>query len=289
MSKKNKDKLERNRSDHKITVDSIIKIYKRGKIEVVALRSLSCVFNPGEITVVMGPSGCGKTTLLNLIGGLDRPTSGKIIVHNKNICEYSDKQLEKFRRDKVGYVFQFMNLIPELNASENIGLPLLLADKPKSKRKKRIDELLDMVGLTERGEHKPDELSGGEQQRVAVAAALANNPDILLCDEPTGELDTSSKNNILTLLREIIKNYPEKIIVIVTHDLDLKEIADRLFYIKDGVMSHELSREDIEKEITAKGQQGPRKNDIPKKVMQELRELEYLIKKKIERLEDEFK
>lgn len=270
-------------------IDIVIKIYKRGHIEVAALRGLSCKFYPGEITVIVGPSGCGKTTLLNLIGGLDRPNSGKIFVNGENICSYTDKMLEKYRRNKVGYVFQFMNLIPELNAVENVGLPLLLMGTPSKERNERVEYLLKLVGLSERGKHKPDELSGGEQQRVAIAAALANNPEIILCDEPTGELDSDSKIMIMEFLRNVMNEYPNKTMIVVTHDTELKRVADRLYYIRDGNISHELKKEELQKQIERTDKIGEDKVIISEKFIRELRELQFMIKNKIDRLEKEYK
>jgi len=232
-----------------IQLDDIIKIYKRGKIEVVALRGLTCKFSKGEISVIMGPSGCGKTTLLNLIAGMDRPSAGKILINNENILDLSDRDLEKYRRYKIGYVFQFLNLIPVLSAYENIELPMLLVNKSRSGLKERVTELLKLVKLEDRLHHKPDELSGGEQQRVAIAMALANNADIILCDEPTGELDTESKHMVMNAIENILKNYPNKIIIIVSHDKEWIRIADRLYYITDGNISRELNKEEIKEEI----------------------------------------
>ncbi|MHA1338897.1 MAG: ABC transporter ATP-binding protein [Promethearchaeota archaeon] len=293
----------KNPKSPRIIIDKVIKIYKRGKIEVVALRSLSCKFYAGEITVIMGPSGCGKTTLLNLIGGLDKPDSGRIIVDDVDITKLSDKEIERYRKEKIGYVFQFMNLIPELNAEENVGLSLMLANTPLKKRKQIVNSLLSLVGLQDRAHHKPDELSGGEQQRIAIAAALANNPEIILCDEPTGELDSKSKFSIMSLFHDIRNKYPEKLIIIVTHDMDLKRIADRLYFIRDGAISHKLSKEELMKNGNSEKEDEYEKsinfidghssasaenmdNLIDKEsLINELREIEYLIKSKIRKLE----
>lgn len=276
----------------KIIVDDLIKIYKRGKIEVVALRGLSCEFKAGEITVVMGPSGCGKTTLLNMIGGLDRANSGKIIVEGRDIAQFNNRQLEEYRRHKVGIVFQFLNLIPELTAEENVYLPLDLAGNLTSEQKKFINELLDLVGLQDRKTHRPDELSGGEQQRIGIAAALANNPDIILCDEPTGELDTQSKQIILRLLRSLIERFPNKAMIIVTHDPSLKEIADRMYYIRDGQISYQFNREELQNSqeagTNAKGMMEMKnlsEEEINKRVLFELREINHIVKDRIEKIE----
>ena len=276
-------------SKPKITIDDAIKIYKRGKIEVVALRGLNCTFNKGEITVIMGPSGCGKTTLLNLIGGLDRLNSGNIIVDGQNICHLSDNELEKYRRNKVGFVFQFLNLIPELTAEENIILPLELSGTLTKERREFVEELLNIVGLEDRKVHRPDELSGGEQQRISVAAALANNPDIVLCDEPTGELDSQSKSVVLGLLRSIIERFPEKSIIIVSHDPDLKQIADKMYYIRDGAISHHFSKKELEElKNTSSDQNDFAQQDVNRAqevALLELRELSHIINEKIKKID----
>ena len=273
----------------KIKIDDAIKIYKRGKIEVVALRGLNCEFNQGEITVIMGPSGCGKTTLLNMIGGLDRLNSGKILVDGQNICHFTDKELEKYRRNKIGFIFQFLNLIPELTAEENILLPLELSGNLTKERREFIKELLKIVGLEDRVTHRPDELSGGEQQRISVAAALANNPEIILCDEPTGELDSQSKNVVMGLLRSVIERFPEKAIIIVSHDPELKQIADRMYYIRDGVISHHFSKEEL-KELKNKSSEDPDfstqdPNRAQEIALLELRELSHIINEKIKKID----
>ncbi|MCF2139456.1 MAG: ABC transporter ATP-binding protein [Candidatus Lokiarchaeota archaeon] len=276
-----------------IQIDDAIKIYKRGKIEVVALRGLTCEFKAGEITVIMGPSGCGKTTLLNVIGGLDRLTSGRIFVNGVDIAQYTDREMEQYRRKKIGFVFQFMNLIPELTAEENILLPLELSKTLNKASKEFVNSLLDIVGLSERKTHRPDELSGGEQQRVSIAAALANNPDIILCDEPTGELDTASKRIIMELLHSVIKKFPEKTMIIVSHDPELKAIADRLYYIRDGAISHKFSKEELQ---ALKKQSGEEQNidfsmqsSDPSRAHEvallELREIDHYVREKIDKIE----
>src|SRR5271157_4480039 len=303
-----------------ILVKDAFKIYKRGKIDVVALRGLNCEFYPGEITVIMGPSGCGKTTLLNMIGGLDRLSSGKIMlpkslpdpdlsamsrskrkkppsaVHQvpvepfSDVSQMTDAELEAYRRSKVGFVFQFLNLIPELTAEENIHLPLELAKRLTKEKIDYISGLLDLVGLTDRKNHRPDELSGGEQQRIGVAAALANDPDIILCDEPTGELDSASKQVVMELLRKVIDAYPAKTMIIVTHDAELKSIADRMYYIRDGAISHSFSRaelEEMKQRSSEEDQSAP--GEAPKRggeeALIELRELDHIIKTKIDKIE----
>lgn len=275
----NKHSVSKNKG---IKIDRLIKIYKRQKIEVVALRGLSCEFLPGNISVIMGPSGCGKTTLLNLMGGLDKPSSGKIIVNGENICEFTDKKIEEYRRKKIGFVFQFINLIPELTAYDNIKLPMIATGIPKAIIKDKIEDLLDLIGLENRKKHRPGELSGGEQQKIALATALANDPDILLCDEPTGELDTDSKLMIMDVFKDVIRKYPDKVIIVVSHDLDLRRIADRLYYIKDGIISHEMNREEIESELSStasiESQQKVKTSE------NELRELRHIIDEKLKKL-----
>jgi putative ABC transport system ATP-binding protein len=185
---------------------------------------------------IMGPSGCGKTTLLNLIGSLDRPSSGKILLEGKDISAASEKELTEIRRAKVGFVFQFYNLLPVLSSLENVELPMLIAGVPKEERQERATGLLEKVGLMERKDHKPDELSGGERQRVAIARSLANNPSILLADEPTGDLDTETGDAVLNLLKEL-NNDLGQTTILVTHDINIARQSNRIFHIRDGQVS----------------------------------------------------
>jgi putative ABC transport system ATP-binding protein len=218
-----------------IVIKDLIRVYKTGKSEVIALRGLNMTIGRGKIITIMGPSGCGKTTLLNLIGGLDRPTAGSITVEGRNIIHYSEDELIRHRREMVGFVFQFFNLVPTLTAQENIELPLRLSGVPGSEMKERVAELLQLVNLEERKTHKPDELSGGEQQRVAIAVALANRPKILLADEPTGELDTKTGQEVLEIFKKLNKeqNITE---IIVTHDQRITKVADEVLKISDGMI-----------------------------------------------------
>ncbi len=218
-----------------IETKDLIKVYRTGKSEVIALRGLDMSIQKGELVVIKGPSGCGKTTLLNLIGGLDRPTAGSIVVDGNDITYYSDAEFVKYRREKIGFVFQFFNLIPTMNAEENIGMPMRLLGKSAKERKERTKELLNLVKLEDRAVHKPDELSGGEQQRVAAAVALANDPPIILADEPTGELDTKTGQEMLDIFRTLNKSYG-KTVIIVTHDMRASEIANRTLEIVDGAI-----------------------------------------------------
>lgn len=218
-----------------IEAKDLIKIYKTGKSEVIALRGLNMSIKDGEVVTIKGPSGCGKTTLLNTIGGLDRPSAGSVIVNGEDITYYSDAELVRYRREKVGIVFQFFNLVPTLTAEENVELPMRLIGKASKEREKRTKELLELVGLTDRATHKPDELSGGEQQRIAIAIALSNDPPIILADEPTGELDTKTGEEMLNLFKTLNERY-KKTIIIVTHDVRASNIAHRALEIVDGVI-----------------------------------------------------
>jgi len=190
----------------------------------------------GEFVSIMGPSGCGKTTLLNIIGSLDAPTSGKVILEGQEISRAKEKELTKIRRTLVGFVFQFYNLLPVLSALENVELPMLIAGVPKDQRTERALDLLEKVNLLDRKDHKPDELSGGERQRVAIARALANRPSILLADEPTGDLDTESGLAVLELLKEVNKK-ENQTLILVTHDASIAHHSDRIIHIKDGRIS----------------------------------------------------
>lgn len=216
-----------------VVTKDLMKVYRTGKSEVIALRGLDMTVEDGELVAVQGPSGCGKTSLLNLIGGIDRPTAGRIEVDGTNIVDYTDAQLVKYRRDAVGFVFQFFNLVPTLTAEENIQVPMRLAKKSGSELAARTKELLALVDMTKRATHRPDELSGGEQQRVAIATALANDPPLILADEPTGELDTKTGHEILQLFQRLNRDL-HKTAVVVTHDQRVSQIAKRTLQIEDG-------------------------------------------------------
>lgn len=224
-----------------VLMKDLIKVYRTGKSEVIALRGLDMTLADGELVAVQGPSGCGKTTLLNLVGGIDRPTAGRIEVGDMNIVDYTDADLVKYRRNQVGFVFQFFNLVPTLTAEENIQLPMRLANKAGKDRDARTKELLKLVDLEKRGVHRPDELSGGEQQRIAIATALANDPPLILADEPTGELDTKTGHEVLELFRRLNQEFG-KTILVVTHDQRVASIAHRVLQIEDGRITGEAAR-----------------------------------------------
>jgi putative ABC transport system ATP-binding protein len=189
----------------------------------------------GDFVAFMGPSGSGKTTLLNLIGVLDKPTKGKIYVDDIDLTLLKEKELVKLRRNTIGFIFQFYNLIPVLSAFENVELPMLLAGAPTKERETRVKELLTLVGLAERMNHRPDELSGGEQQRVAIARALANKPSIVLADEPTGDLDSKTGKEIVKVLRDL-SNQEGATVIVVTHDPTVAAMATRVFEMRDGTI-----------------------------------------------------
>ncbi len=221
------------------------KRYKRGKIPVPAVNGIDLRIKKGELVGIVGPSGSGKSTLLNLIGGLDRPNNGKVIVDGTDLSQLNDNQLADYRLRKIGFVFQFYNLISTLTALENVELPMNLARAPKSEQEERALKLLETVGLQERVDHMPDQMSGGEQQRVAVARALANNPPVILADEPTGDLDSKSAKSLMDLIKTL-RNEKQVTFVLVTHDPIVVAECDRAYAIRDGKITHELSGEELE-------------------------------------------
>ena len=209
------------------------KVYGEGSTAVWALKDVSLQFPNGEFAAIMGPSGSGKSTLLHILGALDKPTSGRVVVGETDLSGLSDRALTLLRRERMGFVFQFFNLIPTLSAEENVLLPVLIAGKRPTEYAGRLDELLDLVGLQGRRTHRPDELSGGEQQRVAIARALITRPDIILADEPTGNLDSKTGAGVLRLLKESAARY-EQTILMVTHDPRAASAADRAVFLSDG-------------------------------------------------------
>jgi putative ABC transport system ATP-binding protein len=210
---------------------NVSRVYNQGQRRVAALDNLSLTIGAGEFVVVTGPSGSGKSSLLHLAGGLDVPTSGQVIVDGREMRAMGDDELTLFRRNRIGLVFQFFNLIPTLSVLENTALPALLSGGRFADVRPAAERLLMQVGLKDRMTHRPEELSGGEMQRVAIARALINDPPILLADEPTGNLDSATGAEILALLREF---HGERTLVIVTHDLSMESVADRAVHIKDG-------------------------------------------------------
>jgi putative ABC transport system ATP-binding protein len=218
----------------------VTKKYNMGEVTVAALHEVSFVVTKGEFVAVMGPSGSGKSTLLHLLGGLDEPTSGEISLAGHEITHLSDDEVTVVRRRKVGFIFQFYNLVPTLTAAENVGLPLLIDGQRIEKHQEKIDNLLKMVGLGDRQGHKPDQMSGGQQQRVVIARAFVNDPEIVLADEPTGNLDSQSGTAILELLRQSAEDL-QQTIVMVTHDPRAASYADRVVFLKDGRIVQNLS------------------------------------------------
>ena len=214
------------------------KVYRQGKNEIIALDGVSVDIARGEFAVIMGPSGSGKSTLLHLIGGLDRPTSGDLVVDQRLIGQMADEQVTLFRRTRIGFVFQFFNLLPTLTALENITLPFVLDGRPKAEAEQRAMTLLDKVGLENRKDHLPEELSGGEIQRIAVARALTFDPPILLADEPTGNLDSKTGESILSLLRQINREN-DCTIVMVTHSQEAARCGGRTIFFRDGKIEKE--------------------------------------------------
>lgn len=222
-----------------ITTQSLKKSYTRGEETVHALKGVDLELKSGEFVSIMGPSGSGKSTLLHLMGGLDRPTSGSILIDQVSLQTLSDAELSLFRRRKLGFIFQFFNLLPTLSAIENVTLPMMLDDQPFSKLEPRARELLKMMGIEKRMHHTPDQLSGGEMQRVAIARALMSDPVLILADEPTGNLDSKTGDSVLKLLSEMVQE-TKKTILMVTHDEKAASIATRRIRVRDGLIESDL-------------------------------------------------
>lgn len=220
-----------------IQTRGLTRTYPIGKTSVPALAAVDLTVPIGEFTALVGPSGSGKSTLLNLIGGLDRPSSGEIRVNGLSLGSATEPELVRYRRERVGFIFQSFNLLPTLTAVENVETPMVLAEVPHGERRARATRLLESVGLGQRISHKPNELSGGERQRVAIARSLVNNPSLLLADEPTGNLDSKTGAAVLELLCELVhKN--KLTLVMVTHDLEVASRADRIVHLRDGSIQH---------------------------------------------------
>jgi len=217
-----------------IKVEKLRKTYLMGKVELEVLKGVNLAVKKGEILSIMGPSGSGKSTLLHIMGCLDKPTSGNVYIDGVDVSTMSNEELAEIRSRKVGFVFQFFYLIPTLTALENVELPMIFNGSPKEERIQRAAELLELVGVGDRASHKPSELSGGERQRVAIARALANDPKIIFADEPTGNLDSKSGEDIIKLLTKL--NKKGYTVVVVTHDANIAKHAGRIAHIRDGVI-----------------------------------------------------
>ena len=229
-------------SDELVKVARAGKAYTRGTQKVSIFEGLDMRIEKGAFLAIMGPSGSGKTTLLNMLGGVDRPTSGEILFQGKRVDNLSESALAAFRAGHVGFIFQFYNLMPMLTAQQNVELPLLLTRLSKKQRRDRAAAALEIVGLSDRAKHKPAELSGGQQQRVAIARAIVSDPELILADEPTGDLDRETANEVLTMLQELNRDYG-KTIVMVTHDAEAARYAKKTLHLDKGVF--------VEKGLTA--------------------------------------
>ena len=233
-----------------IQVEKLTKIYGSGTTAVTALDHVNLTIREGEFVAIMGPSGCGKSTLLHLLGGLDKPTGGEVLIAGHNLTDLNDNQLTELRRRKIGFVFQFFNLIPVLNAVENAALPVTLDGMKSTEAKDKATEWLTRFGMGDRLQNRPDQLSGGQQQRVALARALIADPELILADEPTGNLDTRASDEIAILLRDVSKQYG-RTVVMVTHDPRIAAYSDRIIFLKDGKVVDETMLERKKSKKTA--------------------------------------
>ena len=225
----------------------LVKVFGEGPAAVRAVDGITVAFERARFAAVMGPSGSGKSTLLHLLGGLDRPTSGQVVVGGRDLAALTDSELTRLRAERIGFVFQFFNLLPTLTAEENALLPVMLAGGDVGAARERLDVLFRLMGLVERRDHTPDELSGGEQQRTALARALVTEPDVVLADEPTGNLDSMSSSHVLELLRGAVDDLGQTV-VMVTHDPEAAAYADRIVFLRDGRVvedSGPLERADV--------------------------------------------
>ncbi|MBV4417554.1 ABC transporter ATP-binding protein [Clostridium tyrobutyricum] len=214
-----------------LKVENLTKTYGMGENRVEALKNINLSINKGEFVVIVGASGSGKSTLLHLLGGLDEPTDGRVIIDGENIYDYKEDKLAIFRRRKIGFIFQFFNLIPVLDVEENISLPILLDNEKVDK--KYLDDIIQLLGLENRRNHLPSELSGGQQQRVSIGRAILNKPSIIFADEPTGNLDSKNSREVIELLKYTAKKYNQTL-VLITHDISIASLSDRVITIEDG-------------------------------------------------------
>ncbi len=224
-----------------VKVEDISKVYNSGGVEVKALEHISFALKEGEFVAILGPSGSGKSTLMHILGTIDKPTKGEVYIDGIPTSKMNEDEIAEFRNKKLGFVFQAYNLINGLDAEKNVVLPLMAGNMPEKERVKRADDLLTRLGLSHRLKQKPPKMSGGEQQRVAIARALVNNPSLILADEPTGNLDTKSGDEVIKLLGEVSKS-GNVTIVMVTHNVDLTKYCDRVIYIKDGKIEKDVKR-----------------------------------------------
>jgi putative ABC transport system ATP-binding protein len=219
-----------------LEVENLCKTYMQGKIPVTALHDVTFTVRQGELVAIMGPSGSGKSTLMALVGCLEKPTSGKVVIRGIDVTSVLDSELPRIRREMIGFVFQHYNLLPALSALGNVELAMRFTGIPKKERLKRAEYLLQRLGLEKRLHHRPNELSGGEQQRVSIARAIANDPSIILADEPTGEVDSTTRDKIVKIFEEL--RVQGQTIIIVTHDPEVAKHCDRVIHIMDGTLSH---------------------------------------------------
>lgn len=231
-----------------VRVKSVTKVFKMGTVELAALRGISLEIQRGEYISIMGPSGSGKTTLFNMVGGLDKPTEGRVYIDEVDVAQLDAYELAWLRCRKIGYIFQTFNLIPVMTAAENVMLPMVFAGLTHDEALLKSSELLTIVGLEERLSYKPSELSGGQQQRVAIARALANDPAIILADEPTGNLDLKTGKEIIELLKKLNRD-KNVTIISATHDLKMLDVSDRIFWIRDGQVEKVEERGDLKLEV----------------------------------------